>query len=799
MRATTASRFPRLPGVAGLSQQKGFSRWRFSSYARRQRACCTEKLLYQEGTIDCYLLPIDTVLFRLGMSLMNCTARVTLGVWIALFCLFPCHLFAAQRVEIVVGQTTDSIDQFAATELKQQLERLFEVEAKISTTWSGKTPHTILLGNSPQNVAMAQKMGIEYPKLTPQGIALKSFRSGNGTFLLVEGGSPVATLWAVYELGNHWGIRYLLSGDIIPEKRKAIDLGRIDLIMEPEIKVRSFQTVDASAFGFESWGLADQQKLIHQLAKLKYNNLMIVVHPWQPFVHYEFGGINKQTGVLWWGERYRVDGDTPGRQALGGAKWFENPDFAGKESYEARTAAGQKLLRGIIEAAHRVGMTVGLSLSPLEFPREFQSILANSVSVNHSNRLLIAPGSGQRFEDQALADLVKAKIHAYLRTYPGLDEICFRLPASTKWGAQTPLAWKAILNGNNAKVGQSFSDLLARTESQYRQAMQENLVALAFLQRLLKQENLLKSPSGKKVQPFVTGISPALFPVLEQVIPARTSVLHYIDHSARRVARKKQLLERIPARKIPSRLVLTLSDTSISALSQSAISDIESLLDELRMMKWEGFSAQVCTIGDLDPAIDYLPRAAFDGKLTAKKSYRDFFLGITDNPAATDRIWLGYLAVEKATQIIDGNSSHFAFPERGMLLKHATPEPIPQWWQAATDEYNTDLVELYRTYDSLIGRSRPLFYYYAKRSEFMLSYMGAVKAIREAALAKKGGDIEKQIEHLEAAIESMYDGLDTLGDIARNPSDRGMIAVLNAYAYQPLLAEYEKVLDESEN
>ena len=580
---------------------------------------------------------------------MNCTARVTPLAWIALFCLFPCHLIAAQQVEIVVGQTTNSIDRFAATELKQQLEHLFEVEAKISTTWSGKMPHTILLGNSPQNVATAQKMGIDYPKLTPQGIALKSFRSGNGSFLVVEGGSPVATLWAVYELGNHWGIRYLLSGDIIPEKKKTIDLGRIDLIMEPEIKVRSFQTVDASAFGFESWGLADQKKLILQLAKLKYNNLMIVVHPWQPFVHYEFGGIKKQTGILWRGEKYRVDGDTPGRQALGGAKWFENPDFSGKESYEARTAAGQKLLRGIIETAHRVGMTVGLSLSPLEFPREFQSILDSSVSSSHSNRLLIAPGPKQRFEDHVLDNLVKAKIHAYLRTYPGLDEICFRLPASTEWGAQAPLAWKALLNGKNVKDDHSFDDLLARTESQHRQAMQENLVALAFLQRLLEEENLLETPSDNpsdnKVRPFVTGISPALFPVLEQVIPARIGVIHVIDHTAQRVAKKKELLRQIPAQRVPSRLVLTLSDISIGALSQSAISDTESLLDELRTLEWEGFSAQVCTVGDLDPAIDYLPRAAFDGKLTAKKSYRDFFLGITDNPAATDRIWLGYLAV----------------------------------------------------------------------------------------------------------------------------------------------------------
>jgi len=729
---------------------------------------------------------------------MNYIPRVFSFVLFALFCLSPHQLFAAQQVEIVVSNENNAIEQFAATELQGQLERLFDIEVTFSKSLSANAFHAILLGDSPQNVATAKKMGIKWPKLTEQGIALKSFQSGNRSLLMIDGGSPAATLWAVYELGHHFGIRYLLSGDIIPEKKKTIDLSMIDILLEPELKVRSFQTVDAFAFGFESWGLADQQKLIRQLVKLKYNNLMIVVHPWQPFVHYEFEGIKKETGVLWRGEKYRVDGDTPGRQALGRAKWFENPDFAGKETYEARTAAGEKLLKGIIETAHSVGMTVGLSISPLEFPKEFQSVLVNSVSTNGLNSLLITPGSKQKFDDQALIKLAKTKIHAYLKTYPGLDEIYFRLPTSTKWGAQAPQTWEAIFNGKNAKDNQPFNEFLASTNKQNRKVMKENLVALAFLQILLKEANLLETSSHKKVQPFVTAVNPTLFPVLEKVIPAQTGVLHIIDHTARRVAKKKQLLMQIPAQKIPSRLVLTLAGNSISALSQSAISDIETLLEELRALKWEGFSTQICIIGDLDPAIDYLPRAAFNEKLTAKESYRDFFLGITDNPAATNRIWLGYLAVEKATQIIDENSSDFVFPDKSMLLKHAIAKPIPEWWQAATDEYNTDLVELYRTYDALTGRSRPLFYYYAKRSEFMLSYMGAVKAVREAAIAKKAGDTEKQIEHLETAIESIYDGLDTLGDIARNPSDRGLIAILNAYAYQPLLTEYEKLIDETE-
>ena len=35
--------------------------------------------------------------------------------------------------------------------------------------------------------------------------------------MILAGGSPVATMWAGYELVERYGVRYLLGGDVYPE------------------------------------------------------------------------------------------------------------------------------------------------------------------------------------------------------------------------------------------------------------------------------------------------------------------------------------------------------------------------------------------------------------------------------------------------------------------------------------------------------------------------------------------------------------------------------------------------------
>ena len=133
-------------------------------------------------------------------------------------------------------------------------------------------------------------------------------------------------------------------------------------------------------------------------------------------------------------------------------------------------------------------------------------------------------------------------------------------------------------------------------------------------------------------------------------------------------------------------------------------------------------------------------------------------------------------------------------------MKHYQPQPDPGWWKEVVDHYTEAMIEFYRSSSAdPHARSRKLLFYYGKRSEYVLEYLNAVQALRAAAVAKKAGDTEVTIEKLETAVEQLYNSIDTLSDVVRDQSDRGLIATLANFAFRPLLAEYEKVLDESES
>ena len=77
----------------------------------------------------------------------------------------------------------------------------------------------------------------------------------------------------------------------------------------------------------------------------------------------------------------------------------------------------------------------------------------------------------------------------------------------------------------------------------------------------------------------------------------------------------------------------------------------------------------------------------------------------------------------------------------------------------------------------------------------MIEYLAAVGAVRAAGVAKAKDDQDAMLEQLEIAVESMYNAIDTLSDVVRDQSDRGLIAVLINHAYRPLYGEYERALE----
>ena len=236
-------------------------------------------------------------------------------------------------------------------------------------------------------------MQSSWPRVTDQTIVLQSFQYDGHSGLIVGGGSPAATLWAVYELGYRYGVRYLLRGDVFPEDPLALKLDGFAVVTTPTLRTRAWQMIGDSPVGSESWPLLDQKRLLAQLAKMKFNRIVLSIEPWHPFVQYECRGVKKRTAVLWRGETLPIDRSGPGRTALLGSDELTNSSFVEANGFAEMTAAGVAYVRGMIEEAQRWGMSVTLSISPMEFPPEFAPLLAGSTPPQGRTALPWGPSS----------------------------------------------------------------------------------------------------------------------------------------------------------------------------------------------------------------------------------------------------------------------------------------------------------------------------------------------------------------------------------------------------------------------
>ena len=104
-------------------------------------------------------------------------------------------------LEIVKGAESSELEEFAAAELKRYLHMLFAHDVEISANLpEGKIP-VVLIGNPETNPVIGE-LGLDedWPQTSDQSIILKSLSVDDRPVWLVGGGSPAATLWAVYGL-----------------------------------------------------------------------------------------------------------------------------------------------------------------------------------------------------------------------------------------------------------------------------------------------------------------------------------------------------------------------------------------------------------------------------------------------------------------------------------------------------------------------------------------------------------------------------------------------------------------------
>lgn len=256
-------------------------------------------------------------------------------------------------ITVVTGPKAPELEQIAAKELEKTLVALFDASVTLTDTPTDAA-NRILLGSPATNPAVKSAMGESWPAdLGDQGHLVKSTQQG----LVLGGGSPLATLWAVAEFGHLNGIRVVPNAEYLPIKRPAFTGDGFDTVLKPTEEIRAWRTLGNTPDSQASWALEDLKALFRRLALMKFNRVVFYMQPSQVFA----GTVSEGSGV-WDGAPLNVTGDLAGRSVFKGAKVFDHPALTGAAGQEERRDAAVAFVREAIASANDSGLATQIEL-----------------------------------------------------------------------------------------------------------------------------------------------------------------------------------------------------------------------------------------------------------------------------------------------------------------------------------------------------------------------------------------------------------------------------------------------------
>jgi hypothetical protein len=709
-------------------------------------------------------------------------------------------LQGAGTVAIVEGTGAPELERFASGELRAYLEKLFGIRAQAATSAPAAAEALFLIGSAETNQLVKQaKVARPFPRLSDQGILLRRATVGGTPALIVGGGSPRATLWAVYELVQRWGAHYLADRDIIPG-RKPFLLPEVDAVMEPLFRVRAHPTVQDFAASGESWGIADFRPLMDQLAKLKFTRMNIYAYGWQPYLDWQYGGIQRRSATLWYNYHYHITPDMIGRQLFGNATEFWNPDLPLSADYRQSAMAGEKLIRNIITYAHSRGLECTIAAPTTDFPPEFAPLLKGAEQSHQLGGLTVVPGRETALDDPQLFGLASAALRATVEKYAQADMVMVGMPEFRQWVGEYQRAWQSL----DAKYGihkvLSLEDILdeaARRRGSTlgaKRAADEvkgDIASLYFYDRLIRSGDLPKL-ARPNLRFMYWGPSEELFPVLDRILPPDWEIGTMPSNHPSEVLKRLDVLKHLPA-KIAGVMDVTLDDDNIGVMPQLTTNSLHRILQEMKSNGWAGFVARERFPGDHDWPLAYLARAAWDSKVTPDQVAREQ-LDALCGELCGEELLTAFHEVEAVTIALAPTA--FAFPADwpppstkgigGMLLKYWRAGPMAASVKDAREGYQRALDAALRARSASTREGSSLADYWVGRLNFAVGYVEAVQHVHQAAVEEAHKDLPGCRREADAAVSALAAALEAYSHVVRNQTDRGAIAVVNEHCYRPL-------------
>jgi len=708
---------------------------------------------------------------------------------------------AEPSVVIEVSADADPLVRFGASELEKYLGALFGLAPEIRAGGEGDATHTVVLGLASDSHVL--RTAGEMPELSDQGHLVRRVRPD---VMILAGGSSAAVCWAVYELVERFGVRYLLHEDVFPAEAGPFHLPDVDETFEPVQKIRGWRVLCTLPTGPTVWGLDQQRAFMNQIFKLKFNTVSLGVFPSYPGISYEAAGVKRRSGATLQGERIPIDADTIGVEHLGRhncpeAPFLNNPEMVGTETFEEQHAAFHRLVDGIIDHAKTLGLRTALGFNPFEFPLEFRPVLENPTTKSVQLGGLTCAEQGDLRNPNHVA-LVRAKFEAFLAEYGRVDQFGFGFPEHAHADRNFRPAWEALSKKYglepdfdpdklvaSSREGRLTSGGPERAEREFKSVV----AMLQFYDYFFEETGMLQRMTDRNID-LCLGIclngayeAPRF---IDRVLwPGMR--LNIVDYTTARTVRKIDYLEAIDASRIPVTVTVTLQDDNIGSLPQMATENIHILLAATHRLGWAGFGTRYWPIGDLDPVTAYLARASWDTSVTPRGAYEDHFRHVYGDESMEPFCQVMRL-LEDAMIILEVSFLSSFFPVLGVMTHNVKSDLGAAEGMMHVRALYEQALHILERLTGLPGPEARVanVEYWIGRLRFAVDVLSEVEFLRRggvevhAAVAARAGEEGREAGERLARARDLYDrgiargeaGLRALAANVRDDSDRGTLA-----------------------
>ena len=624
-------------------------------------------------------------------------------------------------------------------------------------------------------------------------------RSQGKDTICLYGGSPIASLWAVYELASAWGVVFSLQGDMMPVKTPDNMIPDIDKIYTPRQELRSWRLMNELIFGPVSWTLKQQKKVILQLVKQKYNGVMFSFWTQQPFVNYELDGIKRDRCALNFGMKIPVTKENIGLGSLYLTENYCNPEFDNCITFEDHYSTAFSYMTEVMGFAKKFEMTISIAFQPFDFTPEFAPLMQAPSKVLQLGFSTISE-SGDIFNPKHI-DLLKMQFDAYTSTYPMADMFQIGLPEH----ARNMTSYEDAIVSLDRKFGISskydidkiLNDRVAAniTAGGYERSINEgrmSLVMIDVLHKLLDMTGSLRSlgRAGKKLG-ITAGIScPQILPVISNVLWDDASLTVSVGYTSSRSERSARFFEDINTGKVTVYQNITLQDDNEGFLPQVAATSIKSLVEAGVKSGIKGYFTRFWPIGDLDPVSYFLSEASWKTSITPEKAY-GIYLGNLYGDNATAPISNVLRLLEDAT-ILNDIDLGILFPVLGLISDSMSAENAGSLsgnkWAAFSIYTEAAHILSKVNVSSNKNESEKHLLYLKSRIEFgRLVFLG-LSYLMDGNNSQKSNNIKDAVSNYEKMVKCFKDALEAFSLNIRDDSDRASLAVY----YHILVRESEE-------